>query len=156
MSTLGTDGTYRNENTVRFTGGSLRLVLDQTTSLPAGEAKQAGTQADKVMGRLVSTMFQVGSLISDYIEKYQVRQGSSCTEAANWQEVDKFHLRARLAISVDFAVPGSSSRGPPTRRCRTSAGSSPPRWTRPTRLIWPSRRSARPPRYSPTKRRWPT
>lgn len=105
MSTLGTDGTYRNANTVYFTGGSLRLILDQTTPLLATEAKQVGTQADKVMGRLVCTVFQVGSLISDYIEKYQVRQGSASTESANWQEIGKLHLRARLAVSVDFAVP---------------------------------------------------
>lgn len=105
MSTVRTDGTYRNANTAEFTNGTLRLILDQTTPLLPAEAKQAGVQADKVMGHLVCTAFQVGSLISDYIEKYQVRQGSSSTEAANWQEVGKLHLRARLAITVNFAVP---------------------------------------------------
>lgn len=105
MSTVGTDGTYRNESTARFTHGSLRLVLDQATPLLVAEAKQVGAQADKVMGRLVGDAFKTTSVVSDYIENRQAHSGSSFTEGASWQEVGKLHVRVRVAISVEFNVP---------------------------------------------------
>ena len=105
MSTVGTDGTYRNESTARFTHGSLRLVLDQATPLLVTEAKQVGLQADKVMGRLVRDAFRTTSVVSDYIENRQIHSGSSFTEGSSWQEVGKLHVRARIALSVEFDVP---------------------------------------------------
>lgn len=101
----GANGTYRNAITVPFAHGSLRVVLDQTTPLLLSEAQQVGTQADKLMGRLVSDAFKTTSAVSDYIENRQVRSGSSSTEGSNWQEVGKLHVRVRVALSVDFAVP---------------------------------------------------
>jgi len=106
MSIVGTDGTYCNELKVRFAGGSMRIILEQTTPLPAGEAWQAATQADRIMGRLGYSAFRAGSLVSDYIEKHEVLQGSSSTEGATWQRVgSKLHLSARIIISADLAIP---------------------------------------------------